>query len=554
MQRSILFATCAVALATASCKTKVAPEPEFVEPVLTLETDGYYHGSDVDVEGQAKGLSRLSVNGEELADGETFATEVDLQRGVNLIEVRGTDMRGDTHYLRKGVLSGDWEDPDRTVEDALTVRVNRGGLDRIGVLASELVVAQDIEASMMALNPLYQDHYGVFGLSAVDIAASLTALEFDPMLVDMDPRSGLLDLEVVIPNLLVSVNAVGEVVFIDFDQDVTLTATSAVVTGQVMADVSNRGELSMELVNPDVMLNGFTYDVSLLPSLIEDNLFVDSIREMIENTLISQVEQRVPDLVASQLEGLDFSFQTELLGKNVGVAATIDSLDVDPDGIQLRTHLDVLADGDPVEAPGYLFAHSSNEPHPSRNHDLGMAVSDNLLNNVLFKVWASGLLSLDLDSAEGEIEPFLLSSLGATNAARVVVEAPAPPVFVERNGGAQAQITELFVRIETPNGDNGEYLEASVTAFIDLELVIEDNVLALDIGEPELVIDVRDSDWGIDENTLSDLLAENLPINSLLAILGAIEFPLPELAGISISTAQAARDTSGVHTTIEATL
>ena len=128
------------------------------------------------------------------------------------------------------------------------------------------------------------------------------------------------------------------------------------------------------------------------------------------------------------------------------------------------------------------------------------------------------------------------------------------PVFVERGGRAQAQITELGVRIETPNGDNGEFIELGVTVYIDLELYAENGVIKLELGEPDLVLDVRDSDWGIEDNTLADLLADELPINTLVALLGAIEFPIPSLAGFTLQSAEAERDESGVHTTIGATL
>ena len=539
-----------------SCKPKLAPEPEYIEPVLTLETDGYYQDGNVEIEGQATGLSNLTVNGGPLAqDGNSYRQTLNLDRGVNVIEVRGEDMRGDTHYIRRGVLSGEYDQADQTVEEAVAVRINRGGLDKIGQLVSGLIVDDQIEATVQALNPLYEDSYGVFGISAVDISASLADLAFDPLQVQADPRPGVLELEIVIPNLSVTVNATGEVVVLDFDQDVTLAASRAVIRGDVMADVTSQGQLSLDLVNTTVELEDFSYDVSLLPSFVEGFLLVDTLRGIIENTLREQIETRVPQLIEDQLAGLDFSFETELLGRNVLVAATFANLYSDQDGLQLETHLDVYADaGTDKTAPGYLYASSTNLPHPPRNEDMGLSVSDNLLNNLLFQVWRSGLLDLDLDSARGDIEPILLSQLGATNAARVKVDARTPPVFVERNGRAQAQVTELLVRIETPDGTNGEYVDLAVTAYIDLELTVTDGVLALELGTPELVIDVRDSDWGIDDNTLADLLAAKLPIDTLLSLLGAFEFPIPELAGISIESANAERDASGVHTSIGATL
>ena len=74
------------------------------------------------------------------------------------------------------------------------------------------------------------------------------------------------------------------------------------------------------------------------------------------------------------------------------------------------------------------------------------------------------------------------------------------------------------------------------------------------LNQPEVLVDVRDSDWGLADNTLTNLLAEQLPIDTLLLLLGQIELPLPSVAGISITDAVAFRDASGVHTSIGANL
>ena len=81
-----------------------------------------------------------------------------------------------------------------------------------------------------------------------------------------------------------------------------------------------------------------------------------------------------------------------------------------------------------------------------------------------------------------------------------------------------------------------------------------DEVLANLENDEFVLVDVRDSDWGLADNTLTNLLAEQLPIDTLLLLLGQIELPLPSVAGISITDAVAFRDASGVHTSIGANL
>ena len=90
-----------------------------------------------------------------------------------------------------------------------------------------------------------------------------------------------------------------------------------------------------------------------------------------------------------------------------------------------------------------------------------------------------------------------------------------------------------------------------VAAFVDLELSLEGNTIAMDLGTPELVIAVRESDWGSSNEALTTLIEEMLPIELLLLALGALEFELPELEGLSFGDAEIERSSSAYHTDIE---
>lgn len=547
--RTFVFA--AIALLSACKPQQLAPDAPYVDPELRVQDGGLWQAAGTTrVQGVARGVTDVTVNGApaQVADDQ-FAVDLPLARGVNLLDARGLDGRGDEVFTRQGLLAGDFAAPDGPVGQALTLRVNESGLHKATDLVSGLIDPVAIGAGVTALNPVYADSYGVFGWDAVTVEANLLSLQFSNLVIEPDARPGALYLEIHVPNLEVHVGVDGDIVGIDFAEDAYLGATDAIITANALVSVVN-GQLQLELVAPTVTLDGFWYDVSLIPGDIESYILVDTVRGAIEGALVGQLEELVPPLLEGALADLDISFQTELLGKQVSIAADFTDATIDEAGLQLNTDIQVTVPGDAGKPwVGYLSA-PQVAARPSFSDDLGLAISDNLLNNVFFQAWRSGMLQLDLDSARGDIEPIFLSQLGATDAARVVIDAQLPPVIVERDGRLQAQVTELLVRIETPDGDNGEFLDLAVTAYIDVDMQIRGGVLGVSMGTPELVIDVRDSDWGASNNTISNLLAAELPIDTLLALVGDIEFPLPSFAGITIGDADASRDSTGVYTSV----
>ena len=83
---------------------------------------------------------------------------------------------------------------------------------------------------------------------------------------------------------------------------------------------------------------------------------------------------------------------------------------------------------------------------------------------------------------------------------------------------------------------------------------VESNELVLDLGTPALTMMVRDSDWGASNEAITQLVEEMLPLDLMLALVGDLSFPLPELEGIGIASAYVGRDAAQAHTNIQIAL
>jgi hypothetical protein len=73
----------------------------------------------------------------------------------------------------------------------------------------------------------------------------------------------------------------------------------------------------------------------------------------------------------------------------------------------------------------------------------------------------------------------------------------------------------------------------------------------MELGEPVLSLMVRENDWGAGNETVTNLLEHELPVDVLLALVGAIEIPMPTIGTIVLPDAAVGRDTSGVFTSID---
>ncbi len=527
-----------------------APAPAGLFVLQSPKGGEFLEEGSQEVSGKAVNLTEVQVNGVAAeVDAGTFVADVELARGVNVVEGSGVDATGHTIFDRNGVLVGEFEDDNGAVEDALLLRVNDGGLRRIGEIGADMLASQTISESITAINPVYSDSYA---WDYVIVAADVESVSYDTPEFAFKPRDGALGLQVTLPNLYVDIYAYGEAFGFDFDSDVSMWASAAVLSADLYITAQN-GRIAVDIGEVTVELKDFGYDTSLLPGDVESYILVETIRDTITETLVEKVNEMVPPLLDETLSGLDPSFSTELMGLTVDLAFEFARVDIDDDGVALNLDMDVVipSTGDHA-GPGYLGA-DLGTPDLDTHADVSGAVSDNLLNRMLYEAWAGGLLDIRLSTDDGSLSALMLAPLKATEGT-ITVNALLPPVVVEREGELQAQMGELIVNIDTPGGALGDHLQAAVNAFVPLEIVVEGGELTLKLGTPEVVLMVRESTMGATDEEMTRLVEDMLPIDLLFSLLGDFSFPLPALYGLEIDEGAAERDDSGVYTGLEVSL
>jgi hypothetical protein len=541
------FAPLLIALAVVGCK-KDEPAPltttdddeptsgELAIDILEPTAGAHLPVGAVMVQGTQTGLSNVTLNGDpiEAASG-SFARELTLERGINNFEARGE--KGTTFRMtRRAVLAGVFAEPVGAIDDALGVRLNQGGLDAMGGIVGGLLDPAGLTKSLAKANPVYESF--VFD-------ASVRTIDFAPLEMEFAPSQGQMALDVILPDVF---TVIGIDTLLDFDLEVT--ADEARIGGVMAIGTDGQGHLTADFSNATVSLEGFDYDTSLIPG---DFSFGEGTLEgIVEGVLLDQVEVLVPELLEEQLSTLDISFDLDLLGTPVSIGTAFRSAFVDADGVQLVADLeiDVPAQGT-KSAPGFLIG-NTDRPTPNTQADMSLALSDDLVNRLLFEVWSGGLVDQTLSTEDGSL-PLDLGAFGA-DTGTLALDAKLPPVLVQKGAVTELQIGELQARLETPGNPNFSYLDLAISAKVPVDLEVVDGNLTVALGTPDLQFVVRDTDWNLDHSAITQLLEDELPIEALVLALGTISFELPELAGISLENASIDRDPSGVFTNVAAEL
>ena len=507
---------------------------------------------DTPVSGHAQRLRNVTVNGVEAAldgpsnPGDNFSAKVTLKRGINLIEARGTEDDGSVHYARHGVLAGKFGIVEDAVAQGVHIRLNRGGLQAVMGAAGALIVEDEVATAVSDMNPIYSGVYEVTEESAITFDASVTDLQFDTPILRATPTSHKLIFEADFPNFYVEVFIEGDAFGFSADGSMTMWASNVLLTGDLLLSATD-GKVKADFTDATVDLIGFGYDTSLLSDGIDGEFLIDSLRAVLETKVRETMLERVPPMLDEQLAGLATTTSTEILGFPIDIAAAIETVDVDSDGVFASTALTVRVGGITAkEYPGVFWIDWA-EPSPSRSADVGLADSDNLMNRVLFEAWRAGALDQTLSTDDDSLPAATLIPFKATEGT-FVIEALLPPVFLEEDGQLQAQVGEFNIDISTPDGKLGQHLLVSAFVWADASLVVEDGVMHPVLSEPRITLAVRDSDWGASNEAITEMLTTMLQLETLLPLVSNIDYPLPTFGTLRMDSAAVGRDPNGTHT------
>lgn len=520
--------------------------PETSLTLLVPEDVAWMPTGAAQVSGQARGMTTLTLNGASIpAETDTFSESVTLTRGLNHIVVSGVDVGGDTLTDKATVLAGEFASPGDTMTDALSTHIGLSGLDAIGALAAGALDPSLLLDKEGTINPIYAAE----PLPGNTLYADLAGLTFSPADIAILPTTGALEVTVTLPDLLIDLDAYGEVVWLDYGLDLQMTAEAAIITAEVMITAEN-GELEVTMLDPAISLEGFAYDLSILPDFIEGYLFVETIQGTVEDMLVEQANTLVPAMIDETLTGLEFAYTVPILDSVLSLAAAFDGVDITADGVALDMGVDISVPGTgTVSYAGYLAAPLSSIPAHDVLDPLSLVLSDDLLNRALFELWRGGVMDLTLSTDDGSLDPVAMDGL-PLDTATVHVSPQLPPVIVNGETGLLLQAGAVDVVAYTPGASFGEYISLRLTVSADASFSVIDGIVQPQLGALDLDIEIMESDWGIPNSSIPEMVDWMLPQEDLLAMVSDVGVALPSLGGITISSAELQRSKESLYSVI----
>ncbi len=495
--------------------------------------------------GYAPHVQKLYINGDEYpikhAD---FSIPIELNRGINFLEIEAMAGGGHWFYERRAVIAGEFAPAEGIMKDSAQIRINQAGLDDISEIMAELVDIQEVSTGITDMNPMVELEYSM----GTTISVDLQTIHFNTPLIELIATNDKLEVEVVLPNLFIDTKADLSVLWVDSEQRLEIVADSAVVEAELLMSL-NEGVVEVETTNTEVRLEGFSYDVSLLPGqIVEDNLFNDTIRDQLETELAAEIGAQLPEIITELQSELETNIEFDLMGTQVGMDTQIANLSIDNDGVSMGLDLSVEAEGhlNTLEGGGYLHS-GTDTPTPDRISDSALVISDDAINRAFYELWASGMFSQSLSTENGTLSNDVAAAIGASNCT-IVTNPGLPPVLVEVDGATQLQVGEMDIDIMTPGFEPGNYIKLRVAANVNVEIQFDAGFIRHDLNAMNMNIDVVETNWNTDKESLIALMNALITPELLLGAVEDIEIEIPSIPGIEIDGATIHRESTGLHT------
>ncbi len=487
--------------------------------------------------------------------------------GLNIFEAYVEDDSGHSAYYALSVLIGDYLPNDTWVIDAVGAMVTENGLDAVEVIAEDFL-ENEYDLEQLILDTLVLDETLDLGFMVCEVSLAPDSVNIDPIDLNIDAKSGYIDTTVWINNLYVGVTA--EIVCTTDDgQEVTYTGSLSAdwIKAQTPIYLGVDGDHNLVVTIGAITISkqNLQLAISGIDPLLSTAL-LNALWPMIETYANQIIQDEIPALIEEILGDLELAFSFELLDHTLSFEAQFSDLEVEEEGVELWLDAQTTADSydpDTPPHPGSFYEITMTPPLGSHTpggspYHLGAVLSGNMLNQMLYIVYRSGMLSFTLDQetaplfgftwdmTAGDLELFFpgISDIAGADAEVVIDLNPLLPPIVDMNPlgkdvQVELQMGEFFLDLAVvpEAGDPVPALSMviAVIAPLDVQTNAGGDALKFVIGVPTIKLDVIESMFLLPDALLETFLPGVVAL--VLPIISAFldEFPIPTFEGYSLS-------------------
>ena len=454
------------------------------------------------------------------ADG-SFSATIQLPAGATLIHTVALDAAGGTATDTRSVLAGERRASGSNVQDAIGVAVSPRVFTKLASIATNAIKSANLMALVGPLNPVVHsgDEAGPDCLYAQGFVDNVTITDAK---ITLAPVSGGLQISATLQQPRITGHTRHAVACADGTSEFVITASSATIGGVLTLGVNGMNGFTSELANPVIQLPGLDITATNFPDALLDVLPLEKVIQFVAPTAVRLF---VNPMLNDALGALTGPQKLAVLGKTITIQVAPRAIAFDPGGGTVMLDMKMLFEGTPG-APGFTFT-PNGMPSLDAGDGIALGIADDLANDALAQLTASGLLNINLVQ---EGSTFTTAKITATSPPTISADGT--------DGKLRLIIPDMMVTFVDQAGT--PVSRAAVNAQIPLAIKPADggSSIAIDLGTPAIAIDALDDLTGMTMPPESEFaqtitLATSAQKGSIADTLKSI--PLPKLGGITLS-------------------
>jgi hypothetical protein len=478
------------------------------------------------VSDEESGVDSLSIAGVNVAIDASgaFRAELALESGLNLLQVVATDRSGNVSSSTRAVLSGLFAPAADPVEDAAQVYIGRETLAAIADTSEALLEGLDIDALLVAANPVLTQGSS----SCLNATVDLQEVSYSNLDITLEPVDGGIRALVHIVGLQAEARAFHTIACLGGSTALHIAANEVQVEAELGLSVSGDA-LVTHVETSEASFDNLTIDVGILPSSVIEFVVGDFDQEL-GTKLSALIAEALPPIVEDKIGRFSKEHSVALLGTQLHVSLKPSAVHFDSAGgsIFLSTRVTGATDGRP-----YL-SNPMPLPRISSDRGLSVAIADDAVNQALSALWDTGALdrSVELTSESG-------ADIGGGIFDHIVMSAPLPPVMSANSDEGSLKLLVGDMQIDLRKAGEDEAV-SRIAVSLEMDIRVQEVGGVLKIvtsGEPTIYMERLDADGFLNDKDLEILVrfASKMLSGDLNRLLG--EIPMPSFEGTSIADA-----------------
>ncbi len=449
-----------------------------------------------------------------LADDGSFSAVVAVPEGATLLETVAISQEGGKAIDARAAHVGELRPVGSRIDGAIRATLSTEAFARISAAASETLKSLDLSTLLVPSS---------LGDELANLKLTISKLTIGDVRVALTPVDGGLQLEVEVSAVTMGARAAyGGALVPDGSTTVTVTADKITIGGTLVVTPGGMGGFKTTVMAPKVATTALKLQASGLVGTILD-LLNTHLASTMQGVITSSAQLAIEPLVNTALGALVGPRTINVLGKTVELQASASAIQFSSLGAMASLNIATKIGGS-ESSKGYIFT-GNGTPRLEMGHGVQVAISDDLLNDMLSQVHALGLLDLHLAENFGLFDT-------------VDIKATLPPMISANTSDGSVRLV-LGDMIATVSNKGSTIVRAAINAQVEVAIgrgTTADEI-AIEMGMVHVYANLLDdpenpSMIGPDDLASATGAGVGIQLDSLQDFL--VTVPMPAVAGVSL--------------------